>query len=145
MHHGNLKEAGGLLRSLTANILVAVTPFSSRSPLHHAVVIRSLEMAALILDNGGDVNIAGSDGVRPLHLISVDRERETVPLLYFLIRNGADVHAADNSGKTALDYVVEGDEEYSIKRARTMDDEYGHRQKVIVHERIKGILRQYMS
>ncbi len=148
IYENDAKNVKDLLRTLRPNMLVAIPPHASRSPLHHAVKSRNLSMVELILDNGTDVNIRGSDGARPLHMINTDREREAIGILYLLIRKGADVRAGDGAGMDALEQAVRFDSAYNKEvtgRIKDGEERRRHAQMVLVHERIKGILRQNMA
>jgi ankyrin repeat protein len=71
------------------------------SLLHYAC--EELDLAKLLLDKGANPNAVGNErGLRPLHL-TADKGRTAAVQL--LIRRGADVHAKDYYGRTALSYA----------------------------------------
>ncbi|UZW12681.1 ankyrin repeat domain-containing protein [Clostridium pasteurianum] len=82
------------------------------TPLMYAVSNdQKYDIVKLLIDNKANVNHkASSDGYTPL-IAAVNFERYTIVDL--LIKNGADVNAADNKGKTVLEYACNQNVEYA--------------------------------
>jgi ankyrin repeat protein len=75
------------------------TPWTARSPR-----LVNMEVVALLLKSGAEVNARDEDGVTPLSY-AADNSAEAVSLL---LKNGADVNARSENGSTPLMSAVEG-------------------------------------
>jgi ankyrin repeat protein len=67
-----------------------------------------LEIWAMLLAKGAEINAADAKGMTPLHYAA---RNEQIPLdaLAWLIGRGADARAKDSDGRTPLDYLPEGE------------------------------------
>ena len=81
-------------------------PGSGGTPLHIAALSEQEEIAALLLENGADINARADDyfGATPLTWAAYYGKKEMVILL---VEAGADVTAPDNFGYTALDAALD--------------------------------------
>lgn len=61
-------------------------------------------IARLLVDNGADVNLSGSNGRTPLSLAA---ERSNDHIIMMLLEKGAAVEAKDNTGRTPLSWAAE--------------------------------------
>ncbi|EIT74045.1 ankyrin repeat protein [Aspergillus oryzae 3.042] len=61
-------------------------------------------IARLLIDNGADVNLSGSNGRTPLSLAA---ERSNDHIIMMLLEKGAAVEAKDNTGRTPLSWAAE--------------------------------------
>jgi uncharacterized protein len=68
-------------------------------PLNIAATFGPVEMVALVLETGVDIERPGRDGLRPLHNAVITGSREIVR---FLIGKGAKVNSRDSRGRTPL-------------------------------------------
>ena len=69
------------------------------TPLHHAADGGQSEVAAYLIENGADVNIANNDGFTPLHSCALHGDSSTAALL---IKHGSVVYVRDNNQMTPL-------------------------------------------
>ena len=77
----------------------------AQTPLYEAVQLGHKDVAALLIQNGADVNAKTyHDGPTPLHWAAYLGHKDLVALL---MENGADVNAKDKVGKTPLDVAGE--------------------------------------
>lgn len=75
----------------------------------------SLEMAQLLVENGVDVNVPGSNGQYPLHAAS---SRCNSKIIDFLISSGADPNVKDSNGITPLYFSASSD--YCVTSVETL-------------------------
>ena len=75
-----------------------------RTPLHRAVLNKSLVVAELLLANGAEVDAKDTDGRTPLHEAA---KYGYLPVAKLLLANGADPNLKDRYGKTPLDEMPE--------------------------------------
>ncbi len=68
--------------------------------LQYYVMRRSPEMVAFLLEHGANPNDGGENGMKPLQLLAM--RNDAVPIAQLLIQYGADVHAKNKLGATAL-------------------------------------------
>ncbi len=73
-------------------------------PLHSAVAANQLDISAMLLDAGAQVNVVQADDFTPLHEAAQNGQREMVELL---LAHGADRDARMSDGKTPLDLALE--------------------------------------
>lgn len=72
--------------------------------LSRAVMMGRKEMARLLLSHGADPNYQEKrDGIRPLHIAAYENDAAMAEVL---LSAGADVHATDRDGDTALDVAT---------------------------------------
>ena len=84
---------------MTAQPTQVLPMIQGETPLHRAAYDGESEAAALLIDQGADVNAkTESDGYTPLHLATVNTNPEVAALL---LDHGADV----NYGRTPLHYA----------------------------------------
>ena len=69
------------------------------SALHVAIKMGDLKIAAILLENGADINFQDNNGNTPLILAVKKKDLE---LVTFVILRGADVNLANNDGITPL-------------------------------------------
>jgi ankyrin repeat protein len=85
---------------LASGTRVDETDFIFGTPLHVAVSERDIEIAAILIANGADVEaVSEQQGSRALHLAA---EFGDVPMLALLLDRGADIEARDNVSRTPL-------------------------------------------
>lgn len=77
------------------------------TPLHWCGWKDQVTIAKILLEEGVDVDIRANDGHTPLML--VEGERPSEEMVRFLVDEGADLEARDDSLQTALHYSVEND------------------------------------
>jgi ankyrin repeat protein len=70
-----------------------------RTPLHHAVLNRSLRQVEEYLSRGAAVNIRDNEGNQPLHIATTKAFEDIVRAL---LKNGADVNGKGEGGRTPL-------------------------------------------
>lgn len=75
---------------------------SGRTALHWSLS-HSMEMTNTMLQNGVPVNAANNDGITPLMTAAMRSRSDAVEKL---LAFGADIHAADASGKTAVAHAI---------------------------------------
>ncbi|KAJ3085408.1 hypothetical protein HDU96_005443, partial [Phlyctochytrium bullatum] len=75
-----------------------------RTPLHVAAELGRRETAFLLLEAGAFVDPRDRSGKTPLHYAATVDDRMTE----MLVKRGADLFAADNSGMKPLSYVLRG-------------------------------------
>jgi len=78
-------------------------PYGRSTPLIVAAAFGQTEAAALLIENGADVNAVNNEGATPLHAAAFFGRTDTVKLL---LAKGADVNAENNKGQTPLDTVA---------------------------------------
>lgn len=66
---------------------------NTTNPICRAAYLGYQKIAALLLKYGADINLRSSDGRTPLHWAAF---RNNIPMLQFLIDNGADITLEDN-------------------------------------------------
>ena len=74
------------------------------SPIHSACATSNLEMAALLIQNGADVNAKQMQDVTPIHSAAHNGQTELVQLLF---DNKADINAKMENGQTPLSMAEE--------------------------------------
>ena len=91
-------EAFRLLQEAGADL--SARDYRNDTLLHYAACACNAELARILLELGADVNARNVDGRTPLiYAASDSNAEETVELL---LQHGADVHATDNEGLSAL-------------------------------------------
>lgn len=70
------------------------------APLHS---VCSEEIAKLLIELGADIEIKSNIGDTPLIVHATEAEHENI--MAFLLESGANPHAKNNAGKTAMDYA----------------------------------------
>lgn len=70
------------------------------APLHSAVAAERLDIAALLLERGANVNAVQADDFSPLHEAAQNGQ---VDMIELLLQHGADRAARKSDGQTALD------------------------------------------
>jgi ankyrin repeat protein len=101
---GNIEKVKELLT--TDSNLVKARDSDGSTPLHCATWKGHQEIAALLLNAGGDVNAHNSNehwGTTPLHAAA---HANQVAIAELLIAHGADLHALDLNGKTPLHHTT---------------------------------------
>jgi ankyrin repeat protein len=73
----------------------------NRTPLHQAAMQGRLDVAALLLTHGADIEARDEHGRTPL-LLAVDRPSASREIVAFLIRNRAQVNTRSDNGETPL-------------------------------------------
>jgi F-type H+-transporting ATPase subunit beta len=73
------------------------------TPLHHAVIMRRLEMARLLLEHGAAVNAQTPTHQTPLHHAVLRNNAEMARLL---LEHGAALNLTDDVGRTPMDWAV---------------------------------------
>jgi ankyrin repeat protein len=99
---------GGDLTTVRAAVdkdpsLVRATEWDGATLLHDAVGQNHQDVAAYILDKGGDVNAATKDGLTALHMAA---QNGNVGIMTLLLARGAKIDAVDAKGWTPLDRAV---------------------------------------
>lgn len=74
------------------------------APIHSACATSNFEMAALLIQNGADVNAKQMLDVTPMHSAAHNGQTELVQLLF---DNKADIHAKMENGQTPLSMAKE--------------------------------------
>lgn len=80
-----------------------------QTSLYQAAADGNRELVEYLLDNGADIDLSG-DGMTPLIIASCYFDSNQLETVKLLVERGADIHAKDNEGQTALFYA----EEYGI-------------------------------
>ena len=80
-----------------------VRDVNGRTALHWAVSLNSHKAAALLIENGADLDAADKSGRIPLHLSEIDTEAS---LLEMLLRETRNPHVSDKLGFTPLHLAV---------------------------------------
>lgn len=75
------------------------------APIHSACATSNLKMAALLIQNGADVNAKQMQDVTSIHAAAHNGQTELVQLLF---DNGADINGKMENGLTPLSMAVEG-------------------------------------
>ena len=73
------------------------------SALHDAAATGAVEIAALLCENGIDINASKGDMQQPLHIAAANGHVDTVK---YLLANGARANAGDSNGDTALHWAA---------------------------------------
>ena len=84
------------------NINVNIRDHENYTPLHHACINGSLEIAELLLKKA-EVNVISAEGFTPLHCAALSGR---VSLINALIAKGANLNFCDNLGYNALAFAV---------------------------------------
>ncbi|MFC1854065.1 ankyrin repeat domain-containing protein [candidate division CSSED10-310 bacterium] len=74
--------------------------------LLEAVTRDDIDQVKKLVARGADVNTTTRNNITPL-MLAVRAPENKFALTSFLIKNGADVFAEDNEGKSAYDYIIE--------------------------------------
>jgi uncharacterized protein len=98
------REVVRFLLEAGADPNVASTNAFRVAPLHSASAISDIEIAALLIEAGADVNAKQNQGVTPLHSAAHNGQTRLAELL---IANGADVGARTDGDKTPLQLALE--------------------------------------
>ena len=69
-----------------------------------AIIEKAKKIISLLIENGGDINHRDADGATTL--MSVAPFKRRIPLVQFMIENGADKTLKDQLGKTAHEYAT---------------------------------------
>lgn len=93
---GNIRE---IKRCLSRGILVNSPDHTGLTPLHYAILGKSLPAMHLLIEEGACVDAADETGLTPLHLAIIKGNREAIELL---IESGASIEAVDHIGYSAL-------------------------------------------
>jgi ankyrin repeat protein len=72
---------------------------TKKTPLHHAVTYRKIEVVEFLIEHGADVNAIDWTGMTPLHIAAV---MNRIAEAKALVRAGANVEAADKFGDRPL-------------------------------------------
>jgi ankyrin repeat protein len=99
------KDVVELLLSKGAKVNVASRNAMKVMPLHSAAAARRVDLAAILIDHGADVNARQESDVTPLHEAAATGQ---VELMKLLLTHGADVNAKTRDGKTALQLAEDG-------------------------------------
>jgi cytohesin len=83
-------------------------PTDRRTALHVAVWTVQRDEVIVLLAAGAEVNARSSSGETPLHKIMGPESYERPRFFEALLRGGADIHAADDRGRTVLHGAAEG-------------------------------------
>ncbi|KAF9890580.1 hypothetical protein FE257_005711 [Aspergillus nanangensis] len=103
-------EAGrhGLICSLIAkSVDVNAVANDGPAPLHIAALRNDTKTAAVLLDNGANVDLQDFETWTPLHYAAWEGHLEMAKVL---LENGANVHAETDEGETALFYAFKHNE-----------------------------------
>lgn len=76
--------------------LVHIRNEIDNQPLHEACCEDRIQMVALLIDRGADVNARGDFGQTPLHFAVRNGDEESLELVTLLVNAGADVEAQDD-------------------------------------------------
>lgn len=93
---GNIKV---IKKNIAHGISVNIEDDTGLTPLHYAIIGKSLPAMQLLIDEGACVNAADETGLTPLHLAIIKGNREAIELL---IEAGASIEAVDHIGYSAL-------------------------------------------
>ena len=97
-------DANEVKRLLSAGVDISVKDNFGQTPLHWATLRDNIEIAALLISNGADVNVKGGLlGLTPLHTATTD---DKIGIAAYLISRGADVNAKDKLGQTPLHWAA---------------------------------------
>jgi ankyrin repeat protein len=90
---------------------VPTRTFDGRHPFVEASFEGHLEIVKLLLPKVESVNVQDKQGFTALHVLtfwdSADLNEETIPILNFLLENGADVNIVDEDGDTTIMIAAE--------------------------------------
>ncbi|KAH0541543.1 hypothetical protein FGG08_004018, partial [Glutinoglossum americanum] len=90
-----------------------ISDIAGRRPLHYAVMENNLDLVKYFLNEGGDVNLRGRDGMLPLHWAAKLGHHDVAN---FLLRGDAKRDASDNAGRTPLHWAAKGGHEVVVKQ-----------------------------
>jgi ankyrin repeat protein len=104
----------------------------NETPLMVAAECDSTEIIQLLLAYGAKINKQGHEANTPLHCavnLSIDGTiqsggapgDEPTDIIIFLLENGADLHAKNNSGKTPIDWAHDFKSEKIVKLLKKYD------------------------
>jgi len=74
-----------------------------QTALHQMCDLGKAEFVKLLLKHGGKVNMAGKQGMTPLHFAA---RKKHVNVVKVLLESGADVSLPDKSGRTPGQYAI---------------------------------------
>ena len=89
---------------ITRNIIVNQKDINSQTPLHYAANKKEIELAALILNDGGDLNIEDKHGNQPLWTAVFNAKGGYEMVKQFMSFN-PDVNHKNQNGKSPLDFA----------------------------------------
>ena len=108
----NHYEAASLLIKKGALINAASTNAQKVMPIHAAASANSLELCALLLDHGADVNARQQDEFTPLHAAA---QNSNVELVRLFLSHGSEVNVRTISGLSPLQLAMESKNKQIIK------------------------------
>src|SRR2546423_3697903 len=103
LNFGNLEVVKLLLDSGADINAVSKNEFTA-TPLQGAAAFQKLDLAAILIKRGANVNCHGEGGGTPLHEVAGNGQIEFAKLL---LDYGAEINAKDNNGKTPLAIALE--------------------------------------
>ena len=117
------KRSVSVGNSIVGGIISMITPYSAggNTALHEAAQNGHDAAVRVLLDNGSDVNARDDDGHAALHVAA--RVGRSTIVQTLLNKEGIEVNAENNRGKTALQHVLERypEEERSDSMNRVME------------------------
>ena len=99
---------------LEAGAEPGATNAMEQTPLHIGISQRHCDVVATLLTNGANPNMKARHGWTALH-IAVRGKNIKTGLIMQILQKGADVHASDRSGSTALFLAAESGQEAAVK------------------------------
>ncbi|WP_306604579.1 ankyrin repeat domain-containing protein [Azonexus sp.] len=90
----NIAYASALLAAGTDIETRDQRPYRDETPLHHAARKGSIDMAAMLISHGANVNVTAQTGFTPLHVAA---GLNKAAMVSYLLRSGANVNALDTT------------------------------------------------